>query len=145
MDNKYIEQLRTQVKDALRTDNMRYQHTLGVANASACLAMCHGADTVSYTHLAGAQFIHTVDLDGALKGHGVNAETIKKICSSVNVPVQMGGGIRTLENIQEVLDLGVYRVIIGTKAVENPDFIKAAIDRFGAEHIVCLLYTSSCV
>lgn len=85
---------------------------------------------------AGAQFIHTVDLDGALKGHGVNAETIKKICSSVNVPVQMGGGIRTLENIQEVLDLGVYRVIIGTKAVENPDFIKAAIDRFGAEHIV---------
>ena len=85
---------------------------------------------------AGAQFIHTVDLDGALKGHGVNAETIKKICSSVNVPVQMGGGIRTLENIQEVLELGVYRVIIGTKAVENPDFIKAAIDRFGAEHIV---------
>lgn len=85
---------------------------------------------------AGSQFIHTVDLDGALKGHGVNAETIKKICSSVNVPVQMGGGIRTLENIQEVLDLGVYRVIIGTKAVENPDFIKAAIDRFGAEHIV---------
>ena len=85
---------------------------------------------------AGAQFIHTVDLDGALKGHGVNAETIKKICSSVNIPVQMGGGIRTLENIQEVLDLGVYRVIIGTKAVENPDFIKAAIDRFGAEHIV---------
>ncbi len=57
-----------------------------------------------------------------LKGHGVNAETIKKICSSVNIPVQMGGGIRTLENIQEVLDLGVYRVIIGTKAVENPDF-----------------------
>ena len=44
MDNKYIEQLRTHVKDALRTDNMRYQHTLGVANTSACLAMCHGAD-----------------------------------------------------------------------------------------------------
>jgi len=85
---------------------------------------------------AGAQFIHTVDLDGALKGHGVNAETIRKICESVSIPVQMGGGIRTLENIQEVLDLGVYRVIIGTKAVENPDFIKAAIDRFGAEHIV---------
>ena len=51
----------------------------------------------------------------------LNAETIRKICSSVNIPVQMGGGIRTLENIQEVLDLGVYRVIIGTKAVENPD------------------------
>ena len=54
----------------------------------------------------------------------------------VNIPVQLGGGIRTLENIQEVLDLGVYRAIIGTKAVENPDFIRQAIDRFGAEHIV---------
>ena len=46
---------------------------------------------------SGAQFIHTVDLDGALKGHGVNADTIKKIVSSVNIPVQMGGGIRTLD------------------------------------------------
>ena len=48
----------------------------------------------------------------------------------------MGGGIRTLENIKEVLDLGVYRVIIGTKAVENPDFIRQAIEKFGPEHIV---------
>lgn len=84
----------------------------------------------------GAKFIHTVDLDGALKGRGVNADTIRKIVSSVNIPVQMGGGVRTLENIKEVLDLGVYRVIIGTKAVENPDFIKQAIDKFGPEHIV---------
>ena len=52
MDNKYIEQLRTQVKDALRTDNMRYQHTLGVANISACLAMCHGAD-MNKAYIAG--------------------------------------------------------------------------------------------
>ena len=51
----------------------------------------------------GAKFIHTVDLDGALKGRSVNAETIKKIVNSVNIPVQLGGGIRTLENIQEVL------------------------------------------
>lgn len=65
-----------------------------------------------------------MDLDGALKGRSVNAETIKKIVNSVNIPVQLGGGIRTLENIQEVLDLGVYRAIIGTKAVENPDFIR---------------------
>ena len=69
----------------------------------------------------GAKFIHTVDLDGALKGRSVNAETIKKIVNSVNIPVQLGGGIRTLENIQEVLDLGVYRAIIGTKAVDAKD------------------------
>lgn len=84
----------------------------------------------------GARFIHTVDLDGALQGHFVNAETIKKIVNSVSVPVQLGGGIRTLDNIREILNLGVYRVIIGTKAVQNPLFIKEAIDTFGADHIV---------
>lgn len=84
----------------------------------------------------GAQFIHTVDLDGALKGHSVNAQTIRRIVESVSIPVQLGGGIRTLENIQEVLELGIYRVIIGTKAVENPEFIREAIERFGAQHIV---------
>ena len=84
----------------------------------------------------GARFIHTVDLDGALRGHSVNAGTIRRIVESVSIPVQLGGGIRTLENIPEVLDLGIYRVIIGTKAVENPEFIRAAVERFGAQHIV---------
>jgi phosphoribosylformimino-5-aminoimidazole carboxamide ribotide isomerase len=84
----------------------------------------------------GAGFIHVVDLDGALKGRSVNADTIRRIASSVDIPIELGGGIRTLDNIQEVLDLGVYRAIIGTKAVESPDFIREAIDRFGAEHIV---------
>lgn len=84
----------------------------------------------------GAKFIHTVDLDGARGGSSVNAAAIEKIVNSVSVPVQLGGGIRTFENIREMLDLGVYRVIIGTKAVENPEFIREAIDKFGAEHIV---------
>lgn len=85
---------------------------------------------------AGARFIHTVDLDGALEGHSVNAETIRKIVAEVSIPVQLGGGIRTLENIQEALELGVSRVIIGTKAVEQPVFIREAVDRFGADRIV---------
>ncbi len=84
----------------------------------------------------GARFIHIVDLDGALKGERVNAKAIEHIVKSVSVPVQLGGGIRTLDNIKDVLDLGVYRVIIGTKAVENPEFIKEAIKQFGAERIV---------
>lgn len=84
----------------------------------------------------GARFIHVVDLDGALKGRSVNADVIKKIASSVNIPVELGGGVRTADNIREVLDLGVYRVIIGTKAVENPDFIREAIDVFHSERIV---------
>lgn len=84
----------------------------------------------------GARFIHIVDLDGALKGERVNAKAIEDIVKSVSVPVQLGGGIRTLDNIKDVLDLGIYRVIIGTKAVENPEFIKEAIKQFGAERIV---------
>lgn len=84
----------------------------------------------------GAKFIHIVDLDGALKGERVNAKAIEDIVKSVSISVQLGGGIRTLDNIKDVLDLGVYRVIIGTKAVTNPDFIKEAINQFGAKHIV---------
>ena len=84
----------------------------------------------------GASYIHTVDLDGALKGRSVNAETIRQIVKSVSLPVELGGGSRTLANIEEVLDLGVARAISGTRAVENPDFIRDAIKQFGPEHIV---------
>lgn len=84
----------------------------------------------------GASFIHLVDLDGALCGHAVNAEVIRKIASTVNIPVEVGGGIRNIKDIEDVLALGVSRVIIGTKAVENPNFIKEAIDKFGADKIV---------
>lgn len=85
---------------------------------------------------AGAKFIHVVDLDGALKGRSVNAEVIARIASSVSIPIELGGGIRTIENIEEVMKLGVYRAIIGTKAVENPEFIREAVTKFGADHIV---------
>ncbi len=85
---------------------------------------------------AGAHFIHCVDLDGALAGRSVNADAIRKIVESVDIPVELGGGIRSIENIREVLDLGVYRAILGTKAVEDPDFVKEAIDEFGPDRIV---------
>ena len=55
----------------------------------------------------GGEYIHVVDLDGALKGHGVNAAKIKEICESVNVPVQTGGGIRTMEDIEAKLACGI--------------------------------------
>ncbi|MDY3031752.1 MAG: 1-(5-phosphoribosyl)-5-[(5-phosphoribosylamino)methylideneamino]imidazole-4-carboxamide isomerase [Clostridia bacterium] len=84
----------------------------------------------------GGEYIHVVDLDGALKGHGVNAEIIKKICSSVSVPVQTGGGIRTMEDIKAKLDCGISRVIIGTKAVSSPEFIKKAVSEYGDKIVV---------
>jgi phosphoribosylformimino-5-aminoimidazole carboxamide ribotide isomerase len=85
---------------------------------------------------AGASFIHIVDLDGALVGHSVNDEVIKEIVSEVNIPIQVGGGIRTIKDIENKLSLGIERVIIGTKAVKDPAFIKEAIATFGAQRIV---------
>ena len=85
---------------------------------------------------AGAGFIHLVDLDGALKGHSVNESAIKKITSSVDIPCELGGGIRSLEAIEYVLGLGVYRVILGTSAVQDPDFVTEAVEKFGSERIV---------
>lgn len=84
----------------------------------------------------GATFIHLVDLDGALRGHGMNEEVIKEITSSISIPVQVGGGIRTIKDIDNKINLGVNRVIIGTKAVENPSFVREAIVTFGADRIV---------
>ena len=84
----------------------------------------------------GGEFIHVVDLDGALKGHGVNAEKIKEICESVNVPVQTGGGIRTMEDIEYKLNCGIDRVIIGTKAVSDSEFVKRAVDKYGSKIVI---------
>lgn len=84
----------------------------------------------------GASFLHLVDLDGALAGHSVNEEAIKKIVDSVSIPIEIGGGIRSEEAIQAMLDLGVKRVIIGTKAVEHPEFLREMVRRFGEDAIV---------
>lgn len=84
----------------------------------------------------GGEYIHVVDLDGALRGHGVNADIIKNICSSVSVPVQTGGGIRTMEDIEAKLGCGISRVIIGTKAVADSEFVKHAIDKYGEKIVI---------
>lgn len=85
---------------------------------------------------AGASFIHIVDLDGALAGHSVNEDVIREIVKNVSIPVEVGGGIRTVKDIENKLELGVGRVIIGTRAVENPQFVKEIITNFGADRIV---------
>ena len=84
----------------------------------------------------GASYIHIVDLDGALAGRMVNETVIRNIIETVGIPVQTGGGIRTREDIEQKLAMGVSRVIIGTKAVENPEFIREMIHQFGADKIV---------
>ncbi|MCB7317886.1 1-(5-phosphoribosyl)-5-[(5-phosphoribosylamino)methylideneamino]imidazole-4-carboxamide isomerase [Lacrimispora sp. 210928-DFI.3.58] len=84
----------------------------------------------------GATFLHLVDLDGALAGRSVNAETIRRIARAVSIPIEIGGGIRSQEAIEFMLSLGVKRVIIGTKAVEQPEFLGDMVKQFGSEAIV---------
>ena len=79
----------------------------------------------------GASYIHLVDLDGAREGSGVNSDIIKEIANLSDVPVQTGGGIRTMEDIENKLALGVRRVILGTVAVKNPEIVKEAVEKFG--------------
>lgn len=81
--------------------------------------------------IAGAEYIHLVDLEGAKKGKLINNKIIIEVAKSVNLPIEVGGGIRTYENIKYLIDNGISRVILGTVAIENLDFVKRALDKFG--------------
>lgn len=79
----------------------------------------------------GGQFVHLVDLDGAKEGRPVNHELIGRIASSLNVPVQIGGGLRTFEDVKLLLSLGVSRVILGTAAIEDKAFTEKVLAEYG--------------
>ncbi len=81
--------------------------------------------------LKGAAWLHLVDLDGAKEGKPVNGELIRAIAREVNVPVQVGGGIRTENDVVSYLDGGVSRVILGTAAIEDRSFTEQVLGRYG--------------
>ena len=83
---------------------------------------------------AGADLIHVVDLDGAFNEPGSpNRAVLKKIVDAVDVPVEFGGGVRSLEDVQQLCDAGVARVVLGTLAAESPDLLKDFVTRFSAK------------
>ena len=86
----------------------------------------------------GAMFLHVVDLDGAFSGTLTNASIIGDICEAVDIPVEVGGGIRSEEAIETYLEAGVNRVIIGSKAVEDPKFITAMAKKYGSSLAVSI-------
>ena len=86
----------------------------------------------------GAEQIHLVDLDGAFRGESKNLEQVERIAQAVKVPLELGGGIRSLDDISRVFDFGVSFVIIGTIAVKNPKILEEAIERFGNQLILGL-------
>jgi len=82
--------------------------------------------------------LHVVDLDGAATGELCNLDIIKEIAGAILVPVQLGGGIREMDTIEQLLKAGIERVVLGTAAVENPSLVKDACRRFSESIIVSI-------
>lgn len=80
---------------------------------------------------AGAEYLHVVDLEGAKEGNTPNFDTISNIVKESGLNVEVGGGIRSLEVIKKYLDAGVMRVILGTAAITQPDFLEKAVEMYG--------------
>ena len=78
----------------------------------------------------GAERLHVVDLDGAIAGTGVNTKVIRQICKALSIPVQVGGGLRTVEAVERLFFSGVHRAILGTVAYRDPTVVAAACQRF---------------
>ena len=78
----------------------------------------------------GFKNLHIVDLDGALTGETVNLEIIQKIVHNFDLKIEVGGGIRTIDSIQKYIDLGVEKVILGSAAIKNKNFLKEACQKF---------------
>src|SRR6516164_6522070 len=80
----------------------------------------------------GFQWLHCVDLNGAFAGHSANSEAIKSIRAAIDLPIQLGGGIRDMAAVESWLDAGITRVILGTAALTNPAFVREAARAFPA-------------
>ena len=84
---------------------------------------------------AGASFLHLVDLDGAKAGNSLNLKAVKAILENVDIKLELGGGIRETSQVEELLNMGLERVIIGSKALDL-EFVKGLIDKYGSDKIV---------
>jgi len=83
-----------------------------------------------------AKTLHVTDVDGALTGHLVNTDVIKRIVETVDIPIVLGGGLRTFEAVKFAFELGMYRVVVSTMVIESPEEAKRVIDSFGASKVV---------
>lgn len=111
-----------------------------------CVQMVQGVEGYSYSddpvemarlwRMENAKSLHVTDIDGALSGKLVNTEVIKRMVSTVDIPVELGGGLRTFDDVAAAFDIGVYRVLVGTMVIENPDEAAKVIKTFGPSKVV---------
>ncbi len=85
---------------------------------------------------SGFKFLHIVDLDGAIAGKSANEKSVKSILQNIKIPTQLGGGIRSIADIEKWLEIGVSRVILGTIAAKNPDLVKEACKKFPQKIVI---------
>lgn len=83
-----------------------------------------------------AKSLHVTDVDGAIEGRLVNFDVIQRMVKTVDIPIELGGGLRTFDEVKKALDIGIYRVVISTMLIEQPDEAKRVLDVFGASKIV---------
>jgi phosphoribosylformimino-5-aminoimidazole carboxamide ribotide isomerase len=111
-----------------------------------CVQMVQGVEGYTYSddpvemvrlwRKENAKSLHVTDIDGAMQGRLVNVDCIRRLVNTVDIPIELGGGLRSLEAVQQAFDLGVYRVLVGTMMIESPDEAKRVIDRYGPSKVV---------
>jgi phosphoribosylformimino-5-aminoimidazole carboxamide ribotide isomerase len=93
-------------------------------------------ETARLYRMENAKSLHVTDVDGAVQGHPVNSDLVHKLVQSVDIPVELGGGLRTFEAVEQAFGMGIYRAVVGTMLIERPDEAKRIIDTFGPSKIV---------
>ncbi len=111
-----------------------------------CVQMVQGVEGFQYSdhpvemarlcRLENAKSLHVTDIDGALTGHLVNTEIIRQMVEKIDIPIELGGGLRTFDAVKEAFNLGVYRVLVSTMVIENPADAKRSLDAFGPSKVV---------
>jgi phosphoribosylformimino-5-aminoimidazole carboxamide ribotide isomerase len=111
-----------------------------------CVQMVQGVEGFAYSddpvemarlwRKENAKSLHVTDVDGAISGRLVNLDVIRRMVAAVDIPIELGGGLRTFEDVQQAFDLGVFRVVISTMFIENPDEAKKVLDAFGRSKVV---------
>lgn len=111
-----------------------------------CARRVQGVDGTPYSddpvrmaklwRLENARSLHVTDVDGAICGHPMNTVTVREMVKAVEIPIELSGGLRTLDDIAAAFELGVYRVLISTMVIENPDEAQRALGQFGPSKVV---------
>lgn len=111
-----------------------------------CVQMVQGVEGATYTddpvemailwRKENAKSLHVTDVDGAIEGRLVNFDVIERMVKTVDIPIELGGGLRTFDEVTRAFDIGMYRVIISTMVIEQPETAKRVLDTYGPSKIV---------